>query len=116
MNPSEHDKLLRERQKWIKELKKFDYKVLLRGSIRIQANRCGKKDCGCKRKRNPIYHGPYSYLSYRGKKSNHSLFLTSERLSYVKRAIENYKRLLQIILEISEINFKLLRYYYRKKG
>lgn len=111
---SSYKRLTKERNRWIAKLKAIEPKVILRGSIRIQGNRCGKKRCRCKRKGEAIYHGPYAYLSFRGRISNHSIFLTKDKMVYSKEAIKNYQELTKIIIEISDINFQILRYYYHK--
>ena len=69
-------RLNEKRNKLRKELVPLLRESFIRGSIRVQGNRCGgSKNCKCKREINPILHGPYPYLSFRGIKSNHSILL-----------------------------------------
>lgn len=103
--------LNKERGKQLKRMERLIARRIIRGSIRVQGNRCGTKGCRCKRKRNPILHGPYPYLSYRGKKTNHSILLTRNKEEYAERAISNYKTLMNAIIELSDIDFSILRYY-----
>jgi len=106
-----YNKLLRERSKKVTQLGGLIRKSIIRGSIRIQGNRCGAKRCRCKRKDNPILHGPYPYLSYRGKDSNHSILLTKNKKAYAEKAIFNYKEFMNIAIELSDIDFNILRYH-----
>ena len=103
--------LNKERREQLKRMRRLIVKPIIRGSIRVQGNRCGTKGCRCKRKKNPILHGPYPYLSYRGMKTNHSILLTGNKEEYAERAIGNYKRLMNAIIELSDIDFSILRYY-----
>jgi len=87
---------------------------VIRASIRIQGNRCGTKGCRCKRKHNPILHGPYPYLSYRGKAKNHSILLTKKKDTHAIKAIDNYKKLMDTVIKLSDADFTILRYYSHK--
>ena len=99
------DKLFGE----ITELLKNDF---IRGSIRIQGNRCGgSKNCKCKRKVKPILHGPYPYLSFRGAKSNHSVLLGKSKKEHAEKAVSNHKKIMEILIGLSDIDFQILRYH-----
>ena len=111
-----YKRLIRERNKLLGQLQTLIPDSFIRGSIRVQGNKCGKKDCRCRRERNPIPHGPYPYLSYRGPASNHSIFLTKDKKSYADKALANYKKLIKVIIDISEVDFQILRYYHYKLG
>jgi len=106
-----YDRLVRDRARCVMRLKELASKSIIRGSIRIQGNRCGTKGCRCKREHNPVLHGPYPYLSYRGKKGNHSILLTRKKDLYAEGAIANYKNLTNTLIELSDIDFQILRYY-----
>lgn len=107
-----YTKLLKERQGLLKEL--ASWPPILRGTIRRQGNRCGKPGCRCKDPDNPLLHGPYHYLSHRYGDRSQTIFLTPVKLKYAGEWIANYKGLIQTIYRLSEINFRLLRYYYDK--
>ena len=107
----QYDKLIKERGRLLSRFKVLAGKNIIRGSIRVQGNRCGTKGCRCKRERNPILHGPYPYLSYRGKKKNHSILLTKKKDLYAEGAIANYKKLMDTIIALSDVDFQILRYY-----
>lgn len=104
--------LNKKRDKLRKKLIAVLGESFIRGSIRIQGNRCGgSKNCKCKRKVNPVFHGPYPYLSFRGTKSNHSILLGGDKKGYADKAIQNYKKIMEIIIKLSEIDFNILRYH-----
>jgi hypothetical protein len=85
---------------------------IVRGSIRVQGNRCGgSKNCKCKRKVDPVLHGPYPYLSFRGAKSNHSILLGKSKKEYAEKAVDNHKKVMETIIGLSEIDFQILRYH-----
>ena len=111
-----YDTLLKQRKQRVKELRRLLTNPSIRGSIRVQGNRCGNPTCRCKDKKNPVYHGPYPYLSFRGIKSNHSILLNQTKEKHVKPAIENYKKIMALIIELSEIDFALVRYHYKRLG
>ena len=106
-----YDRLLRERYRYIADIEELLKEPLLRASIRVQGNRCGTKGCRCKREHNPILHGPYPYLSYRGKIKNHSILLTKNKDTHARRAIDNYKKLVDTLVKLSDADFTILRYY-----
>ena len=106
--------LTQKRDKAIREITKSLEDIVIRGSIREHGNICGTPGCRCKRKKNPILHGPYKYLSFRGSKSNHSIMISGEREKNVEEGIENYKRIMEAIKAISDIDFSSIRYYHNK--
>jgi len=106
-----YNRLPRERYRYVREIQELLKKSVLRASIRIQGNRCGTKGCRCKREHNPILHGPYPYLSYRGKSKNHSILLTKKKDIHAARAIDNYKKLMDTVIKLSDADFTILRYY-----
>lgn len=91
-----------------------NYKHILRGTIIERGNICGKAGCKCKREYNPILHGPYKYLSHRSTGMTNMIFLTKRKLSYAVKGIEQYQELIKLLYQISEINFKILRYHHKK--
>jgi hypothetical protein len=107
-----YTKLLKERQRLLEEL--ASWPPILRGTIRVQGNVCGKPGCRCKDPRNPILHGPYPYLSHRYEDRSQTIFLNEVKLRHAGEWISNYKELIQTIYRLSEINFLLLRYHYDK--
>ncbi|MDP2929644.1 MAG: hypothetical protein Q8O01_06270 [Candidatus Omnitrophota bacterium] len=88
------------------------YKYTLRGTIIRRGNICGKGVCICKRKNNPVPHGPYNYLSHRSRKSINMIFLNKKKLPYALKGIKEYNEAIDLIYQMSETNFKILRYHY----
>ena len=104
--------LLNKRKALVKRLSGLKY--ILRGSIVRQGNVCGKAICRCKRKNNPVLHGPYSYLSHRSRKSNNTIFLTNRKLVIAKKGVREYKEAIELTYRIAEINFEILRYHHER--
>ena len=75
------EELLGKRKALVKRLGSL--KHILRGSIVKQGNICGKPVCICKRKKNPVLHGPYNYLSHRSRKAFNTIFL-NEKIDKMK--------------------------------
>ena len=87
-------------------------KYILRGTIVKQGNICGKAICRCKRKDNPVPHGPYNYLSHRSRTGINMIFLTKKKLSYARAGVREYNEAIDLVYRIAEINFKILRYHH----
>ena len=104
--------LIKERDKLAKSLAGLKY--ILRGSIMKHGNICGKSVCICKRKDNPILHGPYSYLSHRSKKGINTIFLNKKKLPIAQKGVREYNEAIDLIYRLAEINFRILRYHYDK--
>lgn len=109
-----YEQYIKERDKLVSSLS--SYRDILRGTLFKRGNICGKEGCCCTRKKNPIFHGPYSYLSHRSKEKTQMIFLNKVKREYASRGIRQYKELIDTIYRISEINFNILRYYYNKIG
>ena len=113
MNDSKQLKQLsKERDKLAARLS--GYKHILRGSIIKRGNICGKPVCICKRKNNPVLHGPYQYLSHRSRKAINMIFLNKKKLSLATKGVREYNELIDLIYRISEINFEILRYHHAR--
>lgn len=104
--------LLKKRKALVKRL--GGLKHILRGSIVKQGNICGKAVCICKRKDNPVLHGPYNYLSHRSKKSINTIFLNKTKLPLAQKGVREYNEAIDLIYRLAEINFCVLRYHYDK--
>lgn len=102
--------LLKERDSLVKSLSGL--KHILRGSIIKQGNICGKPVCICKRRKNPVLHGPYNYLSHRSRKTINTIFLTERKLFWAKKGVQEYEKAIEFIYRIAEINFRILRYHH----
>ena len=105
-------RLLRERERILKKLAKWP--PVLRGSLRRHRSRCGNPDCRCRDEKDPKLHGPYQYLSHRYENRTQTILLTKKKLPHAVAWMANYKGLIKLIYRLSEVNFRLLRYYYDK--
>jgi len=104
--------LLKERTRLLRLL--ADWPPVLRGTIRHHGNKCGNPRCRCRNIKKPVLHGPYHYLSHRYENKTQTIFLTDVKIRHARQWIINYKRLIQAIYRLSEVNFKLLRYHHDK--
>lgn len=108
--------LVKERDKVVRAIVGCLKSIIIRGSIREHGNICGTAGCRCKRKKKPILHGPYRYLSFRGRISNHSIMISGRREKRIEEGIDNYKMIMESIKTISDIDFSTMRYYYRDEA
>lgn len=104
--------LLKERDKLAAKLS--GYKQILRGTIIERGNICGKAVCICKRKTNPVLHGPYRYLSHRSKKSINIIFLNKKKLAFASAGVREYDEAIELIYRVADINFEILRYHHER--
>lgn len=102
--------LVKERDKLVGKLS--GYKHILRGTIIKRGNICGKAVCICKRKNNPVLHGPYQYLSHRSRKSINMIFLNKKKLPIAVKGVREYNEIIELIYRLSEMNFEILRYHH----
>ena len=104
------EELVKERDRLVKLL--GGLKRILRGSIVRHSNICGKAICACKRKRDPVLHGPYSYLSHRSRGLINTIFLNRKKLPLAQKGVREYDEAIDLIYRVAEINFRILRYHY----
>jgi hypothetical protein len=87
---------------------------VLRGSLRKHLNRCGNPACRCHDPEQPVLHGPYQYLSHRYQNRTQTILLTKSKLPHAQAWTANYKRLIQTIYRLAEVNFRILRYHHAR--
>lgn len=93
--------LKEERGMIFKEM--YKYRSGIRGSVISLYKMCGNKKCDChttKRKK----HGLAYYISSSHKGKTNMLYIPSVMMEEAKRRIDSYKRLLNLLEELSEIN------------
>jgi hypothetical protein len=105
-----YDGLLRERRRLLALL--ADGPPVLRGSLREHFSRCGNPNCRCRAEKNPVLHGPYQYLSHRYRNRTQTILLTKSKRPHARAWVANYKRLIQTVYELCEVNFRILRYHH----
>jgi hypothetical protein len=104
--------LLQERRQLLAQL--ATWPPVLRGSLREHGGRCGNPNCRCRAKKNPVLHGPYQYLSHRYRNRTQTILLTARKRPHAHAWVANYKRLIQTVYDLCEVNFRLLRYHHDK--
>lgn len=109
---TDYERLIQERRRVLAQL--ADWPPILRGSLREHLGRCGNPNCRCRAEKHPVLHGPYRYLSHRYRNRTQTILLTTSKLPHAQAWVANYKRLIQTIYELCEVNFRLLRYHHDK--
>jgi hypothetical protein len=99
-------KALRQRQKVL--LGRLPpLQAILRGSLVERYKRCGKPGCKCAKGPG---HGPKYYLTVSYPKRKPEMdYVPAEFQEKVKEYLENYRKVKEILEELSEINRELLR-------
>lgn len=82
---------------------------MLPGSISEQWNVCGTPGCKCKRKKQPIKHGPYYQLSFSVKGKSSSFFIKKRDIAEVYRRIKRYKQFKNLSMELTRAYVNLTR-------
>jgi hypothetical protein len=77
------------------------------GTLYERLNVCGRPGCRCSRKKNPVKHGPYHYLSYTRAGKSHTQFVRQGELDEVKEQVANYQRLMELVDELVDVSLEL---------
>ena len=80
------------------------------GTLYSRYSVCGKPGCRCARKRKPLKHGPYHYLSYTLDGKSHTEFVSAEQLKKVRKEVRNYNRLMKLVRQLVANSMKLVRW------
>ena len=104
--------LLVQRQRLSRQI--AEWPPILRGTIRRHLNKCGNPHCRCHHPQHPQRHGPYDYLSHRHGNKTQTVFLNEAKRPHAAAWVDNYRRLIETVYHLSEINFQILRYHYDK--
>ena len=83
--------------------------LLRPGSIYERENVCGRPGCQCGRKKNPIKHGPYHYLSYTFEGKSHTEFVRQGQLTRTREQIRNYEKRMRLVKELVQVSIQLAR-------
>jgi uncharacterized protein DUF6788 len=79
------------------------------GSLSEQYNVCGKPRCRCKDPKKPRRHGPYYQLSFTRRGKSSSRFVRPERVTEIRRKVENYKRFRELVNKWVDLSVELER-------
>lgn len=81
---------------------------MVRGTIVESKRRCTRKTCECQRKKSKMH--PFRYLSVaEGVGKTKNVYVKETEMAAFTGAINQYKRLKEIIEELSAINTKLIK-------
>lgn len=83
-----------------------DLEALLQGSVIERRKRCGKPNCRCV---DGELHGPYTYLSTRAEKRTRLDYVPEDWTGWVRRRVQNFRRVQRVMSEVAEINRELFR-------
>ena len=79
------------------------------GTLYTRYSVCGKPGCRCVRKKKPIKHGPYHYLSYTFKGKSYTEFVPESQLKQVKEEVSNYNKLMSLVKSLIDNSIKRAR-------
>lgn len=79
---------------------------LMRGSIIHTSRKCGKKNCWCYKSKEGH---PLVYLTLKSKEKVHNISINKEQLSKVRKITNEYKKLRNLIEDITLINLNILK-------
>lgn len=79
------------------------------GTLYQAHSMCGKPGCACGRKKKPVKHGPYHYLSYTLGGKSYTEFVSEVRLAEVQGEVANYHRLMELVKELVAKNIERSR-------
>lgn len=86
-----------------------DAAEILRGALVERFTRCGKAACRCQSDPS-ARHGPYRYLvTTVGRGRTRSILVQPEQLAWVRAAVRRYRRLEELVEQLSELNAELLQ-------
>ena len=96
--------LKKKRDDLLNELRSF--KQLLHGSWVERYSVCSRENCKCRRGEK---HGPRRYLVINENGKQKQKYIPNSQVLAVKKGIEEYKQMQEIIMEITKINVQLIR-------
>lgn len=84
------------------------------GTLYRALNVCGTPGCRCRRRKNPVRHGPYSYLSYTLGGKSHTEFVRDDEVSRTAKEVGRYERLMELVRQLVKSNIELCRLLRRR--
>jgi hypothetical protein len=83
----------------------LNIKGFIRGTLVKTKKKCGRKSCRCEQGQ---LH-PHVYISTSRNKKNQIIYIKPDEMETAQQHIDNYRKLLGILDEISQINVALLK-------
>ncbi len=80
---------------------------IIRGSLVERYFKCKNPGCACRKGRKK--HGPHLYISYSTEEYSRQIYVPPEYQATVKRYVNNYNELWELIKKVSLKNIKLLK-------
>lgn len=96
--------LQRRRQKLLDEAASL--RLLLGGSCFERFSTCSRPQCACHQGQR---HGPRTYVVVTQAKAQRQHYVPQEQVQAVQKGIQHYRRLLEIVGEVTRINLELMR-------
>ena len=96
--------LRRERQKLLQELSSLS--LVIRGSFFQRFSTCSRPNCSCHTGKG---HGPRAYVAVTQEKAQKQHYIPKRQINAVRKGIQQYHRLLEIVFRITVINLELMR-------
>ena len=100
--------LRKRQQRALRELRELPRSNVMRGSVVETTRRCGKTNCACAK--DETRRHPRRAVSVNVGGRTQTAHLDDAHLAEVKRATSNYRRLWQLLDELTEVNLKLLAF------
>jgi hypothetical protein len=93
-----------ERRRLLRQLSSLS--LVIRGSFFKRFSTCSRPDCACHEGKR---HGPRFYVVITQDKAQRQHYVSNQQVPMVRRGIQQYWRLLEIIDRITTINIDLIR-------
>ena len=105
--PSDRDLTQRRRRDLREQLRALSLAPLMRGSLVERRRRCGRPNCACARDPGRLHGGKFLTVQLQGR--THALHVRPEDEARVRAAIGAYKRLWELINELTACELSDLR-------
>ena len=79
---------------------------IMPGKVTEQYNVCKTPNCKCRRKKNPIKHGPYYYLSFTFNGKGRTLSVPKDMIDEITKRNENYRKFKELINDFIELSIQ----------
>jgi len=100
------EELKTKRQALVNELATLE--GMVRGTVVESKRKCSRKTCECQRKKSKMH--PFRYLSVaEGVGRTKNVYVKVTEVAAFKAATDQYKRLKEIVEELSAVNTKLIK-------
>ena len=95
--------LMKKRSQLMQEI--LNIEGFIRGTLVKTNKKCGRKSCRCEQ---GFLH-PHVYISTSRNKRNQIIYIRPHEVEQARQHVNNYRKLMEILDEISQINATLLK-------